>query len=404
MSNNKINFTQSRIKTIKPPDEKVDGREVRITYHDLGHPKLSLRVSSTGTKTYYVSKKDRSGKLKNVRIGTTAEWTVDDARKKAGEILVEINSGLDPIEEKRKARAVSQSLRSLLTAYLNEHELKPVTVTDYQRKMAWGFSDWLDKPASRITENMVLARHKKLTAKGKTATNGAFRPLRAVLNYAVTIKAITRNPVSVLSAARLWHKEKRKNDLIESAQLKEWVEAVESITPSMHRVAFLMMLYAGYRITETYSIQWCDVDLENQLIVQRDTKNRTDHELPIPAVLVPLISALKEQTGDGSYMFPAMKRDSFHGRPKRQIKQINDQVSFHFNPHMSRHTFTTIAEAVGISKTMIDRLTNHTTTNDVTGGYIHTEIETLREAVNKISGYIQARLDKGEKVVKLFGL
>ncbi|MBC8193488.1 MAG: hypothetical protein H8E18_13970 [FCB group bacterium] len=53
---------------------------------------------------------------------------------------------------------------------------------------------------------------------------------------------------------------------------------------------------------------------------------------------------------------------------------------------------------------MIDRLTNHTTTNDVTGGYIHTEIETLREAVNKISGYIQARLDKGEKVVKLFGL
>jgi integrase len=70
---------------------------------------------------------------------------------------------------------------------------------------------------------------------------------------------------------------------------------------------------------------------------------------------------------------------------------------------MTRHTFTTISEAVGTPKTMIDRLTNHTTSNDITGGYIHTETETLRQAINKIAAYIQARVNQSEKVIRLYG-
>lgn len=398
----KINFTQSRVKAIKPPQSKSDGREVRVTYHDKGQAKLSLRVSSTGAKTYYVSKKDKAGKLKNVRIGAVSEWTVEDARIEAQEILSEINRGVDPNEAKRKARAKSQTLQKLLDSYLEDHELKPVTVKDYQQKMKWGFSDWLNEPASRITESMVLARHKKLTQQGKTATNGAFRPLRAILNYGVIQKAVSHNPVSVLSAGRLWHKERPRTDLIESRRLQEWLEAVDSLTPAMHRIAFLIMLYMGFRITETYSLRWEDVDLENGLIVQRDTKNGTDHELPIPAILLPEIEEYAAGKEGEQFMFPAVKRDSFHGRPKRQIRQINEAVSFDFSPHLTRHTFTTIAEAVGIPKTMIDRLTNHTTTNDVTGGYVHTETETLREAINKIAVYIQARVKQSEKVVNLY--
>ena len=398
----KINFTQSRVKAIKPPQPKSEGKEVRITYHDKGQAKLSLKVSSTGAKTYYVSKKDKTGKLKNVRIGSISEWTVEQARNKAGDILSEINKGVDPNEEKMKARARSQTLQQLLDSYLADHELKPVTVKDYRQKMKWGFSDWLSKPASRITESMVLVRHKKLTQQGKTATNGAFRPLRAVLNYGIIQKAITNNPVSVLSAGRLWHKNNTRNDLIESHQLQEWLEAVGNLTPAMHRVAFLMMLYMGFRITETYSLKWENVDLANGLIVQRDTKNGTDHELPIPSVLLPEIERYATGKKD-EFMFPAVKRDTFHGRPKKQIEQINGKVGFDFSPHMTRHTFTTIAEAVGLPKTMIDRLTNHTTSNDVTGGYIHTETETLREGINKIAAYIQARVGQSEKVVQLYG-
>lgn len=399
MAKKVIGFTQSRVKGLSTPT----GKE-RETYYDSKTDKLAVRVSSSGSKVFYVITKDHQNKTKWVKLGKFSVMSVDDARTAATDVLAIICKGTDPNEEKRRVRAKTQTLQQLMDLYISDHALKQVTENDYRQKMNWGFSDWMSKPASRITESMILARHKKLSTKGKTATNGAFRPLRAILNYAVHHKAITNNPVSVLSAARLWHKSNRRNDLIESHQLREWVEAVNTLIPSIHRTAFMLMLYMGFRVTETYSMEWADVDLENELLIQRDTKNGTDHELPIPAVLVPLVYELKAITGERRYLFPAVKRDTFHGRPKRQIQQINNVISFTFSPHMTRHTFTTIAEAVGVPKTMIDRLTNHTTTNDVTGGYIHTELETLRDALNKIAAYIVGHsTESKDKVVKLYG-
>ena len=52
---------------------------------------------------------------------------------------------------------------------------------------------------------------------------------------------------------------------------------------------------------------------------------------------------------------------------------------------------------------IIKRLMNHVTTNDVTGGYIVTEEETLRQAINKVADYIQARVTHKNNVLKLHG-
>jgi hypothetical protein len=50
---------------------------------------------------------------------------------------------------------------------------------------------------------------------------------------------------------------------------------------------------------------------------------------------------------------------------------------------------------------MIKRMMNHATTNDVTGGYIVTENETLRQAINKVASYIQARVTQTDNVIQL---
>lgn len=405
---NRFNFTQARVKNLSA----ATGKDY-YTRYDVEVPKLCVRVYPTGNKVFYVLKKPPTGgRLKPVRLDSFSDMNVDQARERAIDVIAQISKGVDPNEEKQKRKAQSLTLEQLFEEYLEskKQKLKPLTVKDYRQKMRWGFSDWMNKPASMITKQMVLSRYKKLSVR-PTACNGAFRPLRAVLNHAVATEALEDNPVSILSAQKLWHKGKRRTDTIRSEQLGEWLAAVDRLEPAMHRLAFKMMLFMGYRITETYSIEWSDVDLVNGLIVQRDTKNNTDHELPIPGVLLPLIAdwrgELEEGLGQGEkmpqYMFPAVKRDTFHGRPKRQIAALNEALSFEFRPHTARHTFTTIAEAVGVPKTMIDRLTNHTMDSDVTAGYIHAELGTLREAINKVAAYIQAQVDADNKVVKLYG-
>jgi len=401
----KISFTQSRIANIPAPTQNPDtSSSTRKEYHDTQQPKLVLRVSSTGNKSFAVLKKDSSGRTKRITIGQFPEVSVADARDKATTILAQLHSGIDPIEEKRKQKIRSIKLQPLLDSYIENHTLKPRTIQDYQDKVRWGFSDWLNKPASSITEKMVLTRHKKLSERGKTATNDAFVRLRAILNYGHAIGAITsHNPVTILSNARLWHKRNQRKEIIQSHQLSEWIAAVNQLSPMPHQAAFLMMLYMGFRIMETYSLRWSDVDLVNGLITQRDTKNSTDHELPIPTALTPILKELHEISGDSTFLFPSKGSTEKHlTYPKKAIAQINKSVRFHFNPHMTRHTFTTIAEAVGTPKTMIDRLTNHTTTNDVTGGYIHTEIETLRSNINKIATYIDSKNSSSDNVIQLY--
>jgi integrase len=397
-TNNRFMFTERRIGKLPTPEKGF------TPYYDEEVPKLTARAYASGSKVYYVGKRNKAGIVKPHRLGDSKEMTVEEARNAAIVAVALINKGVDPNDEKKKNEVRSQTLRQLLDSYIENHTLKPRTIKDYNDRIGLGFGDWLSKPASDITEKMILARHKRVTKRGKTSTNGIFRPLRAVLNYSHAIGAIDSNPVNILSAARLWHKDKRKTDKIAYKQLGEWLQAVEQLEPVMHRVAFKLMIYLGYRIGETYKIKWADVDLDEETIIQRDTKNGTNHQLPLPSLLVPMIAELKEEAGDTLYMFPAVSRDGYHGRPKRQLEALNELISFEFNPHMTRHTFVTIAEAVGISSTIIKRLTNHTMTNDVTDGYIHTEMETMRKAINEIAAYIQSRSAPAEqKVVQIYG-
>ena len=89
--------------------------------------------------------------------------------------------------------------------------------------------------------------------------------------------------------------------------------------------------------------------------------------------------------------------------PREPMKVVTKASGVEFSPHDCRRTFATIAEAVNIPLTMIKRLMNHVTTNDVTGGYIVTEEETLRQAINKVADYIQVRVTQKDNVIKLHG-
>ena len=72
-----------------------------------------------------------------------------------------------------------------------------------------------------------------------------------------------------------------------------------------------------------------------------------------------------------------------------------------FRALLTLRTFATIAEAVSLPMSMIKRLLNHVTTNEVTGGYIITEEETLRAAINKIASFITAKVSSDSNVVRL---
>lgn len=392
--NKKIQFTQARIKNLPTPENG------RVDYYDLKVPKLTCRVSSTGNKSFVVLKWNGSI-MQRVTVGKFPDVTVIEAQQKAQAILTVINSGIDPIAEKRKHEAEQTKLVDVLELYLSDRDLKPYTVKDYRYKLKLGFSDWLNKPVSSITEDMVLKRHKQITQTGKTTANTTMRVLRLTMNYAVAVGMIEANPTSILSKARLWHKNNRKVRVIPSDHLQAWHEAVEALSNQRAKVYLLMALYMGFRSSELLTLEWSHVDLKSKKIMLLDTKNGTNHSLPIPTPLLEQIKILKGHTGKHEWVFAGNKPDRPMAVPAKPIKAVRKASGVEFSPHDCRRTFATIAEAVNLPMSMIKRLMNHVTTNDVTGGYIVTEEETLREAINKVADYIQARVIQKGNVIQL---
>lgn len=385
-------FTQERLSKLPIPDSG------RVEYFDTKQQKLRLRITSTGAISFAVVKR-LDDKPKRVTIGKWPEVSIAKAREEAIKILDEIRQGSDPVAEKRKKKLASTKLEDVLEQYLQERDLKPYTVENYRYKLKQGFPSWLPMPVSKIDEDMVLKRHKELTQKGKTTANTTLRVLRLTLNYAQAVGMIERNPTEILSKARLWHKNKRKDRLIPSNKLREWHEAVEALENEQAKVYLLMLLYMGFRSSEALTLEWQDVDLQQKLITLRDTKNRSSHSLPISSPILPHLKSLANKAKASQWVFPNVNNDGPMSIPNKPIKAVMRASGCEFSPHDCRRTFATIAEAVNLPLTMIKRLMNHVTTNDVTGGYIVTEEETLREAVNKVASYIGARVSLQDKVI-----
>lgn len=293
-------FTHERLSKLPVPDSG------RVEYFDTKQQKLRLRVTSTGTISFAVVKRF-GDKPKRVTIGKWPEVSIARAREEAINILDDIRKGTDPVAAKRKKKLASTKLADVLEQYLQERDLKPYTIENYRYKLKLGFSDWLNMPVSKINEEMVLKRHKELTRRGKTTANTTLRVLRLTLNYAQAVGMIEQNPTEILSKARLWHKEKRKDRLIPSNKLRVWFRAVESLENHQAKIYLLMLIFMGLRSSEALTLKWENIDLEQGLLTLLDTKNRSSHTLPIPAPILTYLKALSTESGGGRVGFSKRK-------------------------------------------------------------------------------------------------
>ena len=174
--------------------------------------------------------------------------------------------------------------------------LKPTTLIDYQRVLKQVVPDWLDKPLSSITKDMVVQRHTQHgESNSKARANLAMRLLRAIFNFAINQyqaedgrSVIVINPVKFLSHARSWYRIERRQGVIKQHQLADWYNGLMKLSEyyssddaAFWQDYFLLVLFTGMRRTEAASLRWEYVDLKAKTFTLLDTKNRDCHTLPM---------------------------------------------------------------------------------------------------------------------------
>lgn len=103
----KKNITEAWLDTLRPPAEG------RMEIRDTVEPGLVLRINAKGQGTWSVRARTKDGKQTRPKLGTWPAMGVAKARKAAKAAIVAIQSGGDPVADKREAREARKRERAV---------------------------------------------------------------------------------------------------------------------------------------------------------------------------------------------------------------------------------------------------------------------------------------------------
>jgi len=400
-----MRITKSFVDKVEIPAISDNGASTQRFYRDSSIIGFGLRVTSGGAKSFIVEKRI-NGKVKRITLGRYGNLTVEQAKKEAMKILGQVATGSDPIAERKEKNIRSLSLLDTFNDYLNTRkDLKPTTIADYRRVMKWAFEDWLSKPVTDITKDMVENRHLERGKKSKARANNSMRVLRAIINHARNKfedakgnPIILINPVERLSQNRAWFKIEKRQTLIKAHQLASWYEATQQLSNESTRDYLYFLLFTGLRRSEGAQLRWSDVDFEDKTFTINNTKNSLRHTLPFSDYLEELLLRRQEST-KSEFVFPSRSSSGYIIEPKKSLQRINQISGVSFTLHDLRRTFITIAESLDIPAYALKQLLNHKDSRDVTAGYIVMDIERLRKPMQEISDFISEHLQNKKEFI-----
>lgn len=405
----KTKLTKQRVEKFKCPEGKS-----QAFLWDEELTGFAVRVTKTGIISYVVQGRT-NGKESVTTIGRHGVFTCDQAREEAREILRGMRKGIDPQAEKARKAAQGVTLREVMNAYLADRNLAPLSKRDIENHVSRNLSCWADKPVATITRDACLVRFRELSERGPAQANQAFVILRALLNYArATYRTpdgqptMPENPVSVLSDAKMWNKNRAKSTRIPNEKIGEaWSmlqarrnadDQTTSSRTGADIISFLML--TGARWNEAAMLTWDRVNFEEGWWHLPDPKNHNEVWLPLSKEASELLAARPHVTGN-DYVFPARSGGKYIVDARSTMERVSELAGEHLSPHDLRRTFVAVAMECGIEMWKFELLTNHVPTSVTAKSYMETKkLSYLLPEAQIIADWIVAQGQEAERVAQ----
>lgn len=380
--NNKLNFTKAAIDALPLPE---DGK--RATYHDT-NPKgigLQLRITSSGVKTFCVFRRVRNGSPERVTLGRFPVMTIEQARLKAAEILLQIASGSNPAEIERQRKA-EQTFHSLFTEYLERHS-KPRKRTWYEDESNYRL--YLDRPLSSkklsaITRQDVARIHHSITKAGySTQANRVLALTSSVFNWGISVDLCNANPAHGIKR----NKEHSRDRFLQADELPKFFEAISQEPNETIRDYFLISLLTGARRSNVQAMRWQDINFERAEWRIEETKNGTPQTLTLSLEAIEILRNRKP-SDSSIFVFPGRGKSGHLEEPKKGWKRILERAGIEdLRIHDLRRTLGSWQAKTGASLAIIGKSLNHKSQN-TTAIYARLDLDPVRDSVNRATSAI----------------
>lgn len=342
-------------------------------------------IVTPSKRSFYVQSQV-NGRQVRVKLGDHPAMDAKKARDVARHTLVEMRSGTNPNEERRKARARGITLREALHLHIAAKALSIRTQEGYHYNCNEYLSDWLDRPLSEIGVNrsMVRERHASMTTKhGQATADSVMRVLRAVYNRGLREHPeLPSNPTANVD----FHGVRRRKVDANTDKLKAWGKAVVELGSPVRRDLHLFMILTGMRRTASCEARAEQTNEAGDALNVPKPKGGAARafDLPLSGPLQDLIKHRAEQNKmmfrRSPWLFPAESKSG-------HIAEVQQHELGDLTGHALRHTYATLALEAGVPIAELKFLLNHAVGN-VTMGYLNPSLGHLRGLQEKASAKV----------------
>ena len=343
---------------------------------------LFLYVTPTGKKSWRLAYRF-AGKQKLLSLGPYPSVSLREAREKREEAKKLLREHIDPSEARRQAKeAAAEAARNSFEDVTREWYAKHSTqwVPAYRKTLLRILEDNLfpyigRRPINAITPRELLAVIRRVEERGAlTIAHKVLRDAGRVFRYAVTTGRAEYDVAASLRGALPPVRTQNHASITEPSAIGELLRHIyvyedNFLISRALRLAPLVFV----RINELIRAEWTEFNLEaaEWRIPAERMKMRQPHIVPLSRQALEIFRELHEKTGNGRFVFPAMrgrKEAPMYPRgPWRVLDQMQSCGKQTF--HGFRSMASTLLNELGYNSDWIERQLAHSERNSVRAAY-----------------------------------
>ena len=337
--------------------QSFNGKAQHIVWDDAISG-FGVRFYPTGKKAFVLSYRDNKRKS-IMTVGSYSVLSIEAARNKARAYLVQLNNGINPLQERQKERQ-GKLIKDLCKAYIERHAInKKSSKDDISRINRIIIPEWGNLLAINIKRADVDLLHKKIGKhNGEYEANRVYSLLSKMFNLARVWAFVPEQHVNPCFGIEKFKEEKRDRFV----SYEEYPKLAEAINSELNQAvvsAIWLYLLTAVRKSELLNLKWSDIDLERRELKLLDTKNGKAHYLPLSQAAIEVLKQI--QRIDGNPYVITGKNEGCHlvniDKPWQRIRKAAGLEDVRL--HDLRRTVGSWLAQSGNSLHLIGKVLNH---------------------------------------------
>lgn len=339
------NMTDAVVRSLKPQDQRYD-------VYDANLRGLGVRVSPTGTKSWFVMRRV-SGRMTRKTFGRYPELGLSEARKAAAPVLASMSNGITPAHPE-KTRFVE-----IFEEWMSKDQAGNRTGGQARSALQLHVLPKLsNRSIDAIRKSDMHSILDDLVQQGKgTQANRVLSYLRRMFNWCVERDYLESNPTRGM---RKPYVEKSRDRVLSLSELGAVLAGARQLAYPFGPLIKLLIL-TGQRREEVGSAVWDEFDLRSSTwtIPADRAKNGQKHVVHLSKQAVLLLESLPHLEGQ-SHLFSTtgIRPSSGFSAAKNRLDKLTGTSDWKL--HDLRRSFATHAtERLDVSPVVVDRILNH---------------------------------------------